>query len=206
MQNALSRAEGRAEHAACPAACTAACAQGHIWGLCVQEEGLERPLVTLLTELSAEHYVPVFAHHRVSLRALSTMSASDLEKVRGSGSMEWGDPDPAGPRCAQCPWCCPGQVRPEAVVTLPVSPPAKGGPELLRAIPGSRSSAEHWGELSLGSALQHPSDAPCSRNGTGGIPFSAFTPDGGASLGMAGSCQVFAVSPWGHKRPVPCES
>uniref|UniRef100_A0A8B9FT49 Leucine rich repeat and sterile alpha motif containing 1 n=1 Tax=Amazona collaria TaxID=241587 RepID=A0A8B9FT49_9PSIT len=51
----------------------------------VQEEGLERPLVTLLTELSAEQYVPIFAHHRVSLRALSTMSASDLEKVRGSG-------------------------------------------------------------------------------------------------------------------------
>uniref|UniRef100_A0A8B9FSM2 Leucine rich repeat and sterile alpha motif containing 1 n=1 Tax=Amazona collaria TaxID=241587 RepID=A0A8B9FSM2_9PSIT len=47
----------------------------------VQEEGLERPLVTLLTELSAEQYVPIFAHHRVSLRALSTMSASDLEKI-----------------------------------------------------------------------------------------------------------------------------
>ncbi|KAM4647454.1 E3 ubiquitin-protein ligase LRSAM1 isoform 7-T8 [Amazona ochrocephala] len=47
----------------------------------VQEEGLERPLVTLLTELCAEQYVPIFAHHRVSLRALSTMSASDLEKI-----------------------------------------------------------------------------------------------------------------------------
>ncbi|NXD71785.1 LRSM1 ligase, partial [Eolophus roseicapillus] len=47
----------------------------------LQEEGLERQLVTLLTELSAEQYVPVFAHHRVSLRALSTMSASDLEKL-----------------------------------------------------------------------------------------------------------------------------
>ncbi|KAM9521781.1 E3 ubiquitin-protein ligase LRSAM1 isoform 2-T2 [Guaruba guarouba] len=47
----------------------------------VQEEGLERPLVTLLTELSAEQYVPIFAHHRLSLRALSTMSASDLEKI-----------------------------------------------------------------------------------------------------------------------------
>ncbi|KAM8995789.1 E3 ubiquitin-protein ligase LRSAM1 isoform 1-T1 [Ara ararauna] len=47
----------------------------------VQEEGLEQPLVTLLTELSAEQYVPIFAHHRLSLRALSTMSASDLEKI-----------------------------------------------------------------------------------------------------------------------------
>ncbi|XP_051492467.1 E3 ubiquitin-protein ligase LRSAM1 isoform X2 [Apus apus] len=47
----------------------------------LQEEGLERQLVTLLMELSAEHYVPVFAHHRLSLRALSTMTASDLEKM-----------------------------------------------------------------------------------------------------------------------------
>ncbi|NXP56207.1 LRSM1 ligase, partial [Heliornis fulica] len=47
----------------------------------LQEEGLERQLVNLLTELSAEQYVPVFAHHRVSLQALSTMTASDLEKI-----------------------------------------------------------------------------------------------------------------------------
>ncbi|XP_061233971.1 E3 ubiquitin-protein ligase LRSAM1 isoform X2 [Neopsephotus bourkii] len=47
----------------------------------LQEEGLERPLVTLLTELAAEQYVPIFAHHRVSLRALGTMSASDLQKI-----------------------------------------------------------------------------------------------------------------------------
>ncbi|XP_061335762.1 E3 ubiquitin-protein ligase LRSAM1 isoform X3 [Pezoporus flaviventris] len=47
----------------------------------LQEEGLERPLVTLLRELCAEQYVPIFAHHRLSLRALGTMSASDLEKI-----------------------------------------------------------------------------------------------------------------------------
>ncbi|XP_054704680.1 E3 ubiquitin-protein ligase LRSAM1 isoform X2 [Grus americana] len=47
----------------------------------LQEEGLERQLVNLLIELSAEQYVPVFAHHRVSLQALSTMTASDLEKI-----------------------------------------------------------------------------------------------------------------------------
>ena len=33
----------------------------------MQEEGLERPLVALLVELSAEHYLPIFAHHRLSL-------------------------------------------------------------------------------------------------------------------------------------------
>ncbi|NXF92194.1 LRSM1 ligase, partial [Eubucco bourcierii] len=49
--------------------------------LMLQEEGLEQQLVTLLLELSAEQYVPVFAHHRLSLRALSTMTARDLEKI-----------------------------------------------------------------------------------------------------------------------------
>uniref|UniRef100_A0A672U8S0 Leucine rich repeat and sterile alpha motif containing 1 n=1 Tax=Strigops habroptila TaxID=2489341 RepID=A0A672U8S0_STRHB len=72
----------------------------------LQEEGLERQLVTLLTELSAEQYVPIFAHHRVSLRALN------------SGYTERGDPDPACPRCEPCPWCCPGQVWQEAMVML----------------------------------------------------------------------------------------
>ncbi|KAI6075890.1 E3 ubiquitin-protein ligase LRSAM1 [Aix galericulata] len=47
----------------------------------LQEEGLEKQLVNLLIELSAEQYVPVFAHHRISLQVLSTMTASDLEKM-----------------------------------------------------------------------------------------------------------------------------
>ncbi|KAM9256569.1 E3 ubiquitin-protein ligase LRSAM1 isoform 2-T4 [Cariama cristata] len=53
----------------------------------LQEEGLERQLVNLLIELSAEQYVPVFAHHRISLQTLSTMTGSDLEKI---GVMEAG--------------------------------------------------------------------------------------------------------------------
>uniref|UniRef100_A0A8C8ZF11 E3 ubiquitin-protein ligase LRSAM1 n=1 Tax=Prolemur simus TaxID=1328070 RepID=A0A8C8ZF11_PROSS len=47
----------------------------------LQEEGLERQLVALLEELSAEHYLPIFAHHRISLDALSQMSPGDLAKV-----------------------------------------------------------------------------------------------------------------------------
>uniref|UniRef100_A0A8C9EQP4 Leucine rich repeat and sterile alpha motif containing 1 n=1 Tax=Pavo cristatus TaxID=9049 RepID=A0A8C9EQP4_PAVCR len=42
----------------------------------LQEEGLEKQLVNLLIELSAEQYVPVFAHHRISLEVLSTMTAT----------------------------------------------------------------------------------------------------------------------------------
>ncbi|KAI1232031.1 hypothetical protein IHE44_0007079, partial [Lamprotornis superbus] len=47
----------------------------------ILEKGLEQQLVTLLLELSADQYMPVFAHHRISLEMLGTMSASDLEKL-----------------------------------------------------------------------------------------------------------------------------
>lgn len=47
----------------------------------LQEEGLERQLVALLVELSAEHYLPIFAHHRISLDMLSRMGPRDLAKV-----------------------------------------------------------------------------------------------------------------------------
>lgn len=52
----------------------------------VQEEGMERPLAALLVELSAEHYLPIFAHHHISLDMLSRMSPGDLAKV-GSSSL-----------------------------------------------------------------------------------------------------------------------
>lgn len=42
---------------------------------------MERQLVALLVELSAEHYLPLFAHHRISLDMLSRMSPEDLAKV-----------------------------------------------------------------------------------------------------------------------------
>ncbi|TKC34556.1 hypothetical protein EI555_017113, partial [Monodon monoceros] len=49
----------------------------------LQEEGLERQLVALLVELSAEHYLPIFAHHRISLDMLSRMGPGDLAKQVG---------------------------------------------------------------------------------------------------------------------------
>lgn len=45
---------------------------------------MERQLVALLEELSAEHYLPIFAHHRLSLDLLSQMSPGDLAKVGSS--------------------------------------------------------------------------------------------------------------------------
>uniref|UniRef100_A0A2K5ESN3 E3 ubiquitin-protein ligase LRSAM1 n=1 Tax=Aotus nancymaae TaxID=37293 RepID=A0A2K5ESN3_AOTNA len=47
----------------------------------LQEEGMEHQLVALLEELSAEHYLPIFAHHRLSLALLSQMSPGDLAKL-----------------------------------------------------------------------------------------------------------------------------
>ncbi|XP_036039444.1 E3 ubiquitin-protein ligase LRSAM1 isoform X1 [Onychomys torridus] len=47
----------------------------------LQEEGMERQVVALLVGLSADHYLPVFAHHRISLDMLSRMSPGDLAKV-----------------------------------------------------------------------------------------------------------------------------
>nr|DBA21255.1 TPA: hypothetical protein GDO54_017927 [Pyxicephalus adspersus] len=47
----------------------------------LQEEGLEDELVNLLRDLSAEKYLPLFAHHRFSLEMLEKMVPSDLRKI-----------------------------------------------------------------------------------------------------------------------------
>ncbi|XP_078183741.1 E3 ubiquitin-protein ligase LRSAM1 isoform X6 [Callithrix jacchus] len=47
----------------------------------ILEEGMESQLVALLEELSAEHYLPIFAHHRLSLALLSQMNPGDLAKL-----------------------------------------------------------------------------------------------------------------------------
>lgn len=63
---------------------------------------MERQLVALLAELSAEHYLPLFAHHRISLDMLSQMSPGDLAKVGnhclGESQKGWPGLDPIWPR------------------------------------------------------------------------------------------------------------
>lgn len=86
---------------------------------------MEQQLVTLLLELSADQYVPVFAHHRISLEMLGTMSASDLEKVRDSRATVWDStsrdcPCPCSfpePCCAW--WICLDEVLVLCCVTSP---------------------------------------------------------------------------------------
>ncbi|XP_044029149.1 E3 ubiquitin-protein ligase LRSAM1 [Siniperca chuatsi] len=47
----------------------------------MQEAGMEKELVNLLCKLSAQHYLPVLAHHRVTTEALCHMNSSDLKKL-----------------------------------------------------------------------------------------------------------------------------
>uniref|UniRef100_UPI003AAACC6E E3 ubiquitin-protein ligase LRSAM1 isoform X2 n=1 Tax=Centroberyx gerrardi TaxID=166262 RepID=UPI003AAACC6E len=47
----------------------------------MQEAGVEKELVNLLCKLSAQHYLPILAHHRVTTEALQHMNASDLSKL-----------------------------------------------------------------------------------------------------------------------------
>ncbi|KAG8447427.1 hypothetical protein GDO86_014780 [Hymenochirus boettgeri] len=47
----------------------------------LQEEGLEQELVDLLKGLSADKYLPVFAHHRFCIEMLERMSLRDLKKI-----------------------------------------------------------------------------------------------------------------------------
>ncbi|XP_056146953.1 E3 ubiquitin-protein ligase LRSAM1 [Lampris incognitus] len=47
----------------------------------MQEAGVEKELVQLLCQLSAQDYLPILAHHGVTTAALSRMSPSDLSKL-----------------------------------------------------------------------------------------------------------------------------
>ncbi|XP_048469780.1 E3 ubiquitin-protein ligase LRSAM1 isoform X2 [Rhincodon typus] len=46
-----------------------------------REEGVEKALVEILAELSADQYLPLFAHHRVTLKMLRYMTAEDLQQI-----------------------------------------------------------------------------------------------------------------------------
>ncbi|XP_017163241.1 E3 ubiquitin-protein ligase LRSAM1 [Poecilia reticulata] len=47
----------------------------------MQEAGLETELVNLLCKLSAQHYLPVLAHHHVTMETLRHTTAPDLKKL-----------------------------------------------------------------------------------------------------------------------------
>ncbi|KAF4073112.1 hypothetical protein AMELA_G00255130 [Ameiurus melas] len=47
----------------------------------IQETGVDKDLVNLLYKLSAQHYLPVIAHHRITAEALCHMTTKDLGKL-----------------------------------------------------------------------------------------------------------------------------
>ncbi|XP_034048319.1 E3 ubiquitin-protein ligase LRSAM1 isoform X2 [Thalassophryne amazonica] len=47
----------------------------------MQEAGVAKELVSLLCRLSAQHYLPILAHHRLTTEALHHMNAADLKKL-----------------------------------------------------------------------------------------------------------------------------
>uniref|UniRef100_A0A8B9KEY9 RING-type domain-containing protein n=1 Tax=Astyanax mexicanus TaxID=7994 RepID=A0A8B9KEY9_ASTMX len=47
----------------------------------MQEAGVDKDLVSLLCKLSAQHYLPILAHHRITAEALRHMTTRDLSKV-----------------------------------------------------------------------------------------------------------------------------
>ncbi|XP_027021203.1 E3 ubiquitin-protein ligase LRSAM1 [Tachysurus fulvidraco] len=47
----------------------------------MQEAGVDKDLVNLLCKLSAQHYLPIMAHHRITAEALRHMTTKDLSKL-----------------------------------------------------------------------------------------------------------------------------
>ncbi|KAG7314638.1 hypothetical protein KOW79_021941 [Hemibagrus wyckioides] len=47
----------------------------------MQEAGVDKDLVNLLCKLSAQHYLPIIAHHRITAEALRHMTTKDLGKL-----------------------------------------------------------------------------------------------------------------------------
>lgn len=47
----------------------------------MQEAGVEKELVNLLCRLSAQHYLPILAHHRITTQELRQMTPADLKKL-----------------------------------------------------------------------------------------------------------------------------
>ncbi|XP_026854323.2 E3 ubiquitin-protein ligase LRSAM1 [Electrophorus electricus] len=47
----------------------------------MQEAGVDKELVSLLSKLSAQHYLPLIAHHRITAESLCHMTTKDLSKL-----------------------------------------------------------------------------------------------------------------------------
>uniref|UniRef100_A0A673YB40 Leucine rich repeat and sterile alpha motif containing 1 n=1 Tax=Salmo trutta TaxID=8032 RepID=A0A673YB40_SALTR len=98
----------------------------------MQEVGVESDLVSLLCKLSAQHYLPIMAHHRVTSEALRHMTTKDLRKV--CVKIKFADPqeEEAVPSPSSLP-SAPGETPTSTPPLTPVNPSA---PSLIDG-PGS---------------------------------------------------------------------
>uniref|UniRef100_A0A1A8K9T4 Leucine rich repeat and sterile alpha motif containing 1 n=1 Tax=Nothobranchius kuhntae TaxID=321403 RepID=A0A1A8K9T4_NOTKU len=105
----------------------------------MQEAGVEMELVHLLCRLSAQHYLPVLAHHHITTEALCHMTSSDLKQVGITETgiqkalLSWArERQPAGVRKAD-------QQEQEVVPTAPSAPPCPSRTSTLQTPSPPRS-------------------------------------------------------------------
>uniref|UniRef100_A0A4W4G654 RING-type domain-containing protein n=1 Tax=Electrophorus electricus TaxID=8005 RepID=A0A4W4G654_ELEEL len=67
----------------------------------MQEAGVDKELVSLLSKLSAQHYLPLIAHHRITAESLCHMTTKDLSKVCSPKMLEAQEAGPSFPSAPQ---------------------------------------------------------------------------------------------------------
>ncbi|KAI5089346.1 E3 ubiquitin-protein ligase LRSAM1, partial [Silurus meridionalis] len=90
----------------------------------MQEAGVDKELVKLLCKLSAQHYLPVIAHHRITAEALCYMTTKDLSKLGISevgiqkALLNWAREQPCSPKSSPT-----FQEEQEPGPSIPLTPP-----------------------------------------------------------------------------------
>uniref|UniRef100_A0A3Q2XB28 Leucine rich repeat and sterile alpha motif containing 1 n=1 Tax=Hippocampus comes TaxID=109280 RepID=A0A3Q2XB28_HIPCM len=121
----------------------------------MQEAGVEKDLVNLLCKLSAQHYLPIMAHHRVTAEALRHMNSADLKKL---GIAE------VGIQKALLNWA--RERQPEGKTRTEEIPPAEPSSSFFPSIPNTSGSLTPSPPLTPGTPIT-PS-APSPVEGPGG--------------------------------------
>ncbi|XP_072528535.1 E3 ubiquitin-protein ligase LRSAM1 isoform X2 [Salminus brasiliensis] len=94
----------------------------------MQEAGVDKDLVSLLCKLSAQHYLPIIAHHRITAEALRHMTSTDLSKLGinevgvQKSLLRWAREQPSSPKKLQEEQEA-GPVLPSAPLQQQLTPP-----------------------------------------------------------------------------------
>ncbi|KAI1882355.1 hypothetical protein AGOR_G00249830 [Albula goreensis] len=105
----------------------------------MQEAGVEQGLVTLLCKLSAQHYLPVIAHHHITTEALCHMTTGDLSKLGicevgiQKALLKWAKERISSPAKGACK-VMPQEEEEEAAAALPSAPAMTPSPPVSPAL------------------------------------------------------------------------